>query len=331
MIRMTYEEIVSKIKEKSGLSVEQINGKIDQKLKQLSGLISKEGAAHIIANEQGIKLFDNVSGKLLVKNILSGMRNVEAVCKVQRIFDVREFQKGESVGRVLSMMVGDETGVIRLVLWNDQVDKVKNLKENDIVKISNAYVRENNGRKELHLGEKGVFEINPPGEKVGDIKQSSPTSFARKEISSLLENDSGIEIFGTIVQIFDIKFFEVCPSCGKRAKLEEGGNRCVEHGIVTPDYSYLLNFVIDDGSGNIRAVCFRDVVQKLINLNHNDIIQFRENNEKFDDVKHELLGKIVILDGRVSKNAMFDRIEFVCQNVNSKPDPEEEIKKLSDI
>ena len=326
MIRMGLDEIVKKIKEKSGLSIDQINAKIEQKLTQLSGLISREGAAHIVANEQGNKLFEQVSGRLQVKNILTGMRNVEAVCKVQRIFEAREFQKGERQGKVLSMFVGDETGTIRLVLWNEQVDKVNKLKEGDIVKVSNAYVRDNNGRKELHLGEKGVLEINPPGEKVGEIKQFSVNQ--RKLIKDLLENDSGVELFGTIVQIFDLRFFEVCPECGKRVRAGEDGFFCPAHNIVVPEFSYLLNFVIDDGSGNIRAVCFRERVQDLIKKNHDEIIEYKEDAAKFDDVKHELLGKIVKLQGRVSKNAMFDRNEFVCLRVDPDPDPEEEIKRL---
>ncbi|MFW9876291.1 MAG: DUF2240 family protein, partial [Candidatus Thorarchaeota archaeon] len=81
MIKIPFEDIISKIKEKSNLSEEEINSKIEQKTKQLSGLISKEGAAHIIANELGIKLFEDFSGKLQIKNIVTGMRDVETVGK----------------------------------------------------------------------------------------------------------------------------------------------------------------------------------------------------------------------------------------------------------
>ncbi|MEA3430711.1 MAG: OB-fold nucleic acid binding domain-containing protein [Nanoarchaeota archaeon] len=328
MLKMDLNQIIDKIKQNSGLSIEEINSKIEDKLKQLSGLISREGAAHIVANDLGIKLFDKVSGKLQVKNILSGMRNVETVCKVQRIYEVREFQKNDKSGRVLSMMIGDETGLIRLVLWNDAVDKAAGLNEGDTVRVSNAYVRENNGRKEIHIGEKGVLEVNPVGEKIGDIKQQSELAVTRKGINDLVENDSGVEILGTIVNIFDLRFYEVCPTCGKRSRMEDAGYKCPVHGIVTPDYAYLLNFVIDDGVGNIRAVCFRNQVQSLIKQDHNQILGYRENSEKFDDVKHELLGKMVKLQGRVTKNAMFDRVEFVSMKVFPDPNPEEEIKRL---
>ena len=50
MIQMPLQDIINKITEKAGITEEEVNEKIKQKLEQLSGLISKEGAAHIIAN-----------------------------------------------------------------------------------------------------------------------------------------------------------------------------------------------------------------------------------------------------------------------------------------
>ena len=49
-----YEDLVDLICEKSGLSREEIERRIEAKRAKLSGLISKEGAAQIIASELGI-------------------------------------------------------------------------------------------------------------------------------------------------------------------------------------------------------------------------------------------------------------------------------------
>ena len=69
MFKLPLPDIIQKIKIGSGISDEDINQKIDVKMQQLSGLISKEGAAHIVANELGIKLFEQTSGILKIKNI----------------------------------------------------------------------------------------------------------------------------------------------------------------------------------------------------------------------------------------------------------------------
>ena len=101
MFKMPLEELIALIKEKSGMSEQEINSKIDEKLNLLSGLISKEGAAHIVANELGIKLFDSMGGKLQIKNILTGMRNVETVGKVLQKNNIVEFQRKDgATGKV---------------------------------------------------------------------------------------------------------------------------------------------------------------------------------------------------------------------------------------
>ncbi len=135
MIKIPITDIISKIQAKTNLSEQEINVKIDKKLDQLSGLISREGAAHIIANELGIKLFEQTTGKLQIKNVLAGMRNVETLGKVQRLFELREFQTENRSGKVASLVAADETGSIRIVLWGDQADKIKQIKEKDIIKI----------------------------------------------------------------------------------------------------------------------------------------------------------------------------------------------------
>lgn len=326
MIHMPLSDIIAKIKDKGGISEDEINERINTKLEQLSGLISREGAAHIVANELGIKLFDASGGRLQIKNILAGMRNVETVGKVQQIFDVREFttQSGRK-GKVSSMVIGDETGVIRLVFWGDVADYVKKVKEGDIVKIENGYVRENQGRKEVHLNDRCRFYVNPEGEQVGEVKARA---VVRKQIKDLNEGDTDVELLGTIVQVFEPRFFEVCPECGKRARLREDAFFCDEHGKVTPDYSYVMNIFLDDGTENIRCVFFRNQANKLLQKEGADVLRYREDPSSFEAVKNELLGNIIKVGGRVVRNQMFDRLEFMTQIVILNPDPEEEIKKI---
>ena len=53
---MDFDTIVLKIMETTGLPKEDINMKIVDKQAELSGLVSKEGAAYIIAKELGLDL-----------------------------------------------------------------------------------------------------------------------------------------------------------------------------------------------------------------------------------------------------------------------------------
>ena len=325
MIKIPLQQIIETIKKESGLSESDINNKINQKLNQLSGLISKEGAAHIIANELGIKLLEQAQGRLQIKNILAGMRSVETLGKVTQVFEIREFQTNNRSGKVGSIIIGDETGVIRIVMWGSQSDHINKIKQGDIIKIENAYCRENQGRKEIHMNDRSNIYINPEGETLGEIKTTETVSASRKKISELNEGNN-IELLGTIVQVFEPRFYEVCPECNKRAKQTDSGFECKEHGKIAPAYSAVLNLFLDDGTGNIRAVFFKNQADRLIGK---DMLEFKDEPSKFEKIKMDLLGKIIKIIGRAVKNDMFDRIEFIAQLVFPDPDPEEEMKVLN--
>ncbi|MBW2966389.1 DUF2240 family protein [Candidatus Woesearchaeota archaeon] len=330
MFKLPLQDIINKIKENTKLSEEEINTKIDQKLDQLSGLISKEGAAHIIANELGVKIFEQTQGKLQIKNILAGMRSVETVGKVQRVFELREFQTEQRSGKVASLVIADETGSIRIVLWGDQAEKIIKIKEGDVLKIINGYVRENQGRKEVHMNDRASLAINPPGVEVNNVVEASERAQAvRKKISELQQGDENVEVLGTIVQAFEPKFFEVDPNSGKRARASEDGKFYDGTGKeIQPDYSYVMNVVLDDGTETIRCAFFRNQVDRLLSKTQQEVLKYKDNITEFEPIKTDLLGQQVKLVGRANKNEMFDRMEFITQLVFLNPNPKEEISRL---
>ncbi|MFH1850362.1 MAG: OB-fold nucleic acid binding domain-containing protein [archaeon] len=324
MINIPLEDMISKMVKESGLSEADIKKKISQKMDQLSGLISKEGAAHIIANELGVKLV-KVGGRLKVKDILAGMRDIETVGRVAQVFDMREFSSANRSGKVGSFVMGDDTGTVRIVLWNDQADQLANIKEGSVVRIKDAYVKDNQGRVEVHLNFRSSIVLNPEGESVAEIRKAESR---RKQIKDLKENDDSVEILGTIVQTFDPRFFEVCPSCNKRVRQSNGSFRCDEHGEITPGYSYVLNLFLDDGTENIRCVFFRKQAEDLLKKSPEEIIRFKDAPETFEEMKTELLGNFIKVAGRVTKNQMFDRLELISNSVVTDLNPEDEVKRL---
>ncbi|MFH1063785.1 MAG: hypothetical protein V1729_01755, partial [Candidatus Woesearchaeota archaeon] len=60
-----------------------------------------------------------------------------------------------------------------------------------------------------------------------------------------------------------------------------------------------------------------------------EVLQYREFKEKFDSVKIDLLGQMMKLTGRVTRNSMFDRLEIVARKVDMNPDPTEELSRLN--
>ena len=323
MFKIPLPEIKEKIIQSGKLTSEQLTAKIKSKINELSGLISEEGAAHIIANELGVELARQQE-ELKVKEIYAGMRDVSTMGKVVRKFDVREFAKGESTGKVASLILGDETGTIRVVLWNEQVDTLRSIQDGDILKVKHGYVRENNNNKEIHLGEKGEIVRNPAGASILSVRQTA--THERKKINEL-EPGNQAEVLGTIVQVFDPRFWQVCPRCNKKVLQSEGIFTCTEHGEVAAGLSYVLNLILDDGTGTIRGVFWKNQVNHLLGKEEDSMVIFRDNPNLFEETKNDLLGEQVKVLGSVKKNEMFDRLELSVQMVE-KANPEEEAKRL---
>ena len=120
------------------------------------------------------------------------------------------------------------------------------------------------------------------------------------------------ELMAVVVQVFETEiFYEVCPECGGRAKNENGKFMCQKHGEVSPKYAFVISGVIDDGSDNIRAVFFRDVGAKLLGMTTEEVIAKR--GHLFEDI--DVLGKELVFRGRVRRNKMFGRTEFIVNEI----------------
>ena len=325
MYKIPLAEIKQKILTSGKLTLEELEQKLKAKINELSGLISEEGAAHIIANELGVELVNNNTQKLKVKEIYAGMRSVTTVGKVVRKFEVREFSKDNRSGKVCSLILGDETGTVRVVFWNDQVDALKKVSEGDILLVQDGYARENNNDREVHLGNQGSIVVNPEGESVHSVREG--TSYQRRKIEELRDGEGGAEIMGTVVQIFDPRFFNLCSQCNKKVVESAGNYQCNEHGSVKPVVSYVMNLVLDDGTGNIRSVLWKNQTNHLLGKTEEEVAQYKDSPTTFEEVKADLLGEQLKLLGQVKKNDMFSRLEFNVQMV-SRAKPEEEIARL---
>lgn len=313
--------MLSRMREKTQLSEADLLKKIDEKCASLNGLISKEGAAHIIANELGVKLLEG-GGK--IRDLFPGMRNADVLGRVTQVFETREFQRADGTGgKVGSFLVGDDSGLVRIVCWGNQADLLRDLAPGMPIKIQGGMVRENQrGYKEVHLNESSKINTSPQ-EKVPEVGKMQ-----RKTLKELAESDEQVEVMGTIVQVFDPKFFEVCPQCNSRLKEAEGAWACGEHGAVMPDYSYLVNVFLDDGTENLRVVLFRNQAERLLEKTKEQMIAYRVAPDAFEPLKTQLLGEQYKFVGRAKKNTFFDRLEFIANQVR-KASPDEELARVN--
>ena len=312
MINSNYEKILEKIARISNLGKEEIEKRIEAKKSKLSGLISKEGAALIIASELGIS-FENE--KLKINELIPGMRKVNVIGKVLNVSPVRTFKtKGGDESKVVNFWIADDSSNVRVVLWDtNHVAKVEEgqIKEGVVVEINNASMRDN----ELHLG--NFSEIKISSEIIEDAV--SERVLREKKISEFVKGE-GVKVRAFIVQIFEPRFFNVCPECKKKVDKEGDLFICPTHKKVLPEKRAIVNFVIDDGTDSIRAVLFNDA---QISVGFTDF----ENSDKIASIKQELLGREMFFFGNVRLNSFFNNLELIVDNAKE-VDLDETIKIL---
>jgi len=95
---------------------------------------------------------------LKIKDLRNGMRRVDVEAKITEKSDPREVKsrfKDETYS-VADATIADETGTIKLTLWNEQIDQVN---VGDIVKIENGYVTSFRGEIQLNAGKYGKLTV----------------------------------------------------------------------------------------------------------------------------------------------------------------------------
>jgi replication factor A1 len=97
---------------------------------------------------------------LKIKDLKDGMKRIEIEAKVTEKQAPREVMSRykDVLHRVANATITDDTGSIKLTLWNEQIDQVN---VNDNIKIENGYVTSFRGEIQLNVGRYGKLSINP--------------------------------------------------------------------------------------------------------------------------------------------------------------------------
>ena len=105
--------------------------------------------------EVDVQVFDTYR----VEDLSLGASDVDLVGKVLDTDAVRTFDRDDgSEGRVANLTVGDETGRVRVTLWDEKADLAEEFESGEVVEVGDGYVRERDGDLELHVGDRGTVE-----------------------------------------------------------------------------------------------------------------------------------------------------------------------------
>ncbi len=306
MIRAPFEQIIERISKSASVEKEEVLRRIAAKKARFSDLISDEGAAQIVAAELGVSFEKQ---KLKINDLMIGMKKISVTGKITEEPIIRAFKRQQQDAEVASFSIGDETSNVRVVLWDtNHISLIKDgtIKLGSTIEIKSADIRGTTER-EIHLN--SFSELIKSEVEIQEVitKRDSPIM---KKISEVKTGEK-VNVRASILQMFNLSFFYVCPECNMKATFEGEKATCPKHGSIMPRKRAILNMVIDDGSDSIRATAFNELILKIFNI---------ENESQLDDPnliiekKEELLGEEFSFLGRTRKNVLFNRDEFTIND-----------------
>lgn len=189
---------------------------IEQKKREVGGLLTGEGAAYIVASELGISISgeDIMKTDIGIQDIVPGVNDISITGRIVLIYPVQKFSsRNNKNGKLVRMIMADNTGTISVVFWDDKVDLLQQIKQNQIVRILHGYVRGGlDGKPELHIGVRGEVLINPDNVKPENFPEVK--AFFKK-ISELKEDEKYVNITALITRISPVTTFQKAAGTGK--------------------------------------------------------------------------------------------------------------------
>lgn len=93
-----------------------------------------------------------------IKDLRNGMKSVSVEGIVREKSEIREVHArfGDKTYNVATAIIEDETGTIKLTLWNEQINQVN---VDDKVKVEKGYVTSFRGEIQLNIGKYGEFTV----------------------------------------------------------------------------------------------------------------------------------------------------------------------------
>jgi replication factor A1 len=219
-----------------------------------------------------------------------------------------------------SLIVGDSTGTIRVVLWDDKAKLVGGLKEGDAVQLKNAYARPNlNEEPEIHIGKYGDLAADA-SLAVPTVGQISSSMTQEKKIADLEANDRFVKIKGKVVDVEDRPpIYMTCGECGKRVQNLGGEWLCDSCGMIDANPNLLASIIVEDASANIRAVAFKERAESLLGMDLEEVMNLigesQDESAPAKAAREKIVGKQITLIGRVNYNDFSDQLEFIVEEI----------------
>jgi ssDNA-binding replication factor A large subunit len=250
---MTSQDLIQEIQRQNPLiSQEQILANLETERVRTGNLLCDETLLRLIAAKLGVQIQQNsiqINGIMPINRLLAGLNDVTVAGVLIAVLPVKFYQGADKSGKLATVFVADNEGIIRVVFWDDRVEILEKLelKVNHSVRLLHGYTKKDRyGRIELHLGRKSQIQ--------------------------LLNHDGGVNCF---IEKFSSKIAALTYSSGNVILSGIVKKGISKNSFVRTDASEgsVMRFILADETGEISIVVWNERVEELDNIQLNTRLQ----------------------------------------------------------
>ena len=251
--RMPLEDLIQKIlSSRLDMTHEELERMIEAKVEEAKGFLTHESAARAVAVELGVEPLKLPSMRgIMIKDLVSGLGDVTVTARVIFVSPSQKFTTSDGrEGRMRHLVVADETGELRVVLWDDKADMADSLSLlGQIVQFTHGYIRSSfNDRLELNIGSKGSLEFALAD---GFRDEVPPLTEFHKKIGKITKDIKTVNIIGCVTEVSAVSTFS-----------REDGSE-----------GMLKKLELQDETGIISVVLWNTKVKELADVKNGSLLQ----------------------------------------------------------
>ncbi|HEX7468974.1 MAG TPA: OB-fold nucleic acid binding domain-containing protein, partial [Methanobacterium sp.] len=250
---------------------------------------------------------------LKISELKTGTRNINLVGRLMRISNIKKFtsRKGRE-GKLANLILADETGELRVVLWTENVKLLKKIVEGDVVQISDVEIKQGFRDDEAHLN------MNSTIKKLSEEDFPNLPSYEEKITNiSDIQGDMEVNVIARIIRIPRTRSFDRNGRDGKVVSLEiQDKTGKIPFTLWNKDTELIENMDIKEGD-SVKIMGAQSKVRNgEVSLSHSwigriikdefDVPEYEESVIKIGDA-HEMRDITII--GVISK--IYDTITFM--------------------
>jgi replication factor A1 len=224
------------------ISKEDFLQRVQEKVENMGGLCDEPMAAMLVANELGFSDVGRDSVK--IEDITAESGPVNFVARVVSVFDTKEFTRNDgTIGRVGNIIVGDETGKIKVTLWDNMADLIKTekVKAGQTLQIS-GYAKQGYSGVEVNIGNNGVLT---------ESEEEIDVSVSSQKIKDIKDGMGDLNLTGKVLEISEIRTFQ--RKDGTSGKVG--------------------NLLLGDDTGTLRVTLWDEKTEFLDQIEYGDAIE----------------------------------------------------------